>query len=218
MSLPGLHYRVDAAGSSLKSLLPDCFTRVHIQIFTCIPRVEPTYWELTWCRDVGVVISSCWRPLIHPYFIRFSINSDPLSNLNGPVLSETLSSPSSSYFWIPPLPQDSLLGSPEFLWVDHWEFSAAISDPFSLKPPSNCFHSCVLCVRLEPGILCLWIGSWAAWSPTTNPTPFTFPVPLNPSEGSSIINPPLDPTPKEVQTPLFAPACVSSPIPTANFI
>ena len=66
-----------------------------------------------------VVISSCWRPLRHPYFIRFPV-VDLLRSLFKPEWSSSsqiLSALTLSYFWTPRLEQDRLLGSPEPLWV-----------------------------------------------------------------------------------------------------
>lgn len=222
MSLPHLHHRVDTSGSQCLLWNPCCqivFTRVqHIQISPWIPRVERTYWEFTWGQDMVVVIFSCWHPLRRPYFIRFWI-IDWLSSLFKPEwacllrwsqlsLFELLLNASSWARWMALLSWVSL---------DHDKFSAATQAPFYQNLHVTVFTPVSSVGGWNLGILSLW-SSWAAWPPPTNLTPLTLLVPLSPSGGSSVINPSLVQTPRPDQTPLFPPACVSSPILTANFI
>lgn len=182
VSLPRLHYRVDTAGSYLKPLWPDCFTRVqHIQISTCIPRVEPTYWELTWCQDVVVVISSCWYPLRHPYFTRFQVVDQlrSLFKLERPcLLRYSQLSHSFSYFWMPLLEQDGWLCSPESLCVGPWEFLCSYLRPFYQNLCATAFIPVSSVPGWNLGILCEALGLPDLHPQTPPPSPSQFPKPI----------------------------------------
>ena len=97
---------------------------------------------------------------------------------------------------------------------DHGEFSKAISGSFLLKLLCNCLLWCPLCQGWKLGILCEALGLPAL---PTNPTPY-LPNPPQPIWRLQNYQPSSVQTPRAVQTLLFPAACISSPIPTTNFI